>query len=522
MTADYAVIGSGSSGAVIARRLVDAGCSVVLVEAGRMDDNPDIHDPHRLFALGGSDDDYRYLTAPQEHLGGRRVPWARGKVLGGSSSINGMIHVRGFHGDYDHWAYLGNHGWDWESVLPYFLRSEDSDLGPSEWHGAGGLWPVRTQYEPSPLHRAFVDSAVAAGVPENPDHNGAEVLGANLVQFSVDAEGRRASTARSFLYDVLENPRLTLLTSTRARRLVVEGGRCTGVEVDTVGPDGSRSTQVIEASREVVVSAGAVDSPRLLMLSGIGDRDELTALGIDVVTHSPGVGRNLSDHLLVPLIYTIDGPPPWGAPGIPAQGSQLFWKSRPDLLAPDLQPLVFSVPIYGPDLDGPPEAFTIAPGIIRPASVGSIRLSDADPDAEAIIDPQYFSARADMDAMLAAVDLCRRIAATGPLREVWAAEELHPGLEVTGAALEQYVREQVWSYWHPVGTCRMGIDTRAVVDPELRVHGVAGLRVADASIMPALPSGNTSAPCVMIGEKAADLILSTVSTIRTEIEGALA
>lgn len=513
--ADVIVVGTGSSGAVVARRLLDAGRSVVLIEAGPMDDEPAIHDPHRLFELAGSAVDYGYRTVPQEHLGGARVAWARGKVFGGSTAINGMIHVRGFHGDYDHWAYLGNRGWAWKDVLPLFRRMEDSDLGPSEHHGVGGPWPVRARYEPSPLHRAFIDAAVAAGIPENPDYNGEEILGVAPVQFSTTPEDTRATVARAYLGDVLDHPLLTLMTGTRVRRVLVEDGRCTGVEVD----EWDGVVRTIAADREVVLSAGAIDSPRILLRSGIGPRDHLEDLGIPVVVDSPGVGENLSDHFMAPLIYAIDWPVPPDPPGIPKQGSQLFWKSHPDLLAPDLQPLVFTRgfstggdrPFDAESPDAPEHTFSIVPGVIRPASVGRMRLASADIDDEPLLDPASLSAEADLVALEAAFALCRRIAAQAPLAQEWGAREIVPGPEATGEALREFIRANLWSYWHPVGTCKMGIDAMAVVDPELRVRGVAGLRVADASIMPTVPSGNTSAPCVMVGEKASDLLIAALS-----------
>ena len=512
---DVIVVGSGSSGSVVARRLIDAGHSVVLIEAGPMDGEPAIHDPHRLFELAGSAVDYGYWTVPQEHLRGARVSWARGRVFGGSSAINGMIHVRGFHGDYDHWAYLGNYGWSWKDVLPLFKRMEDSDLGPSELHGAGGPWPVRARYEPSPLHRAFVDAAVAAGVPENADYNGEEILGAALVQFSTTPDDRRATVARSYLGELLDHPRLTLLTGTRVRRVIVEDGRCVGVELD----EWDGAVRELRAGHEVVLSAGAIDSPRILLRSGIGPREHLEDLGIPVVLDSPGVGENLSDHFMSPLVYAIDRPIPEDPPGIPKQGSHLFWRSRPDLIAPDLQPLVFSRafstggerPFDAESADAPEHAFSIVPGVIRPASVGRMRLASADIDDDPLLDPAYLSAEADLVALEAAFALCREIAAQSPLADAWGAREIAPGPEVIGEALREYIRANLWSYWHPVGTCKMGIDALAVVDPELRVRGIAGLRVADASIMPTVPSGNTSAPCVMVGERASDLLIAALA-----------
>ncbi len=506
LSADVVVVGSGSAGAVVARRLVDAGASVLLVEAGGRDTNPAIHEPSRMFELWGSPEDWNYFTAPQAHAAGRRLHWPRGRVLGGSSALNGMIYVRGYRGDYDHWAYLGNYGWSFGDVLPLFKRSEAFAGGADEYRGDSGPLNVTLDYPKHPTHESLIAGAQEAGLPFTEDYNGADVEGVSWMQMCLK-DGRRHSTATAFLEPVSSTPSLTVLTSARARRLVFDGTRCTGVEISRDG-----RPEVLHASSEVVVSCGTVESPRLLMLSGIGPARRLERLGIDVLVDLPGVGENLHDHAIVPLVHSAEATIPEPVPGTWAGQTHLFARSRPGLTAPDLQPLFFTFPAYDETwMQGPPNGFTFMAGIIRPASRGSIRLRSADPEDELVIDPAYLSRDADVDAILAAVELCREIAATRALAE-WGLKELYPGPELrTRDELVDYARRSVLTYHHQVGTCKMGVDAGGVVDPELRVYGVSGLRVADASIMPAVTSGNTHAPAMMIGEKAADLVAASLS-----------
>jgi choline dehydrogenase len=503
MDAQVIVVGAGAAGPVVARRLLDAGASVLLVEAGGPDANPQIHDPGLTFGLKGGAEDWAHRTVAQEHLGGRVIDWPRGFVLGGSTAVNGMIYVRGWAGDYDHWAYLGNHGWGYADVLPLFRRSEDVDEGDPAFHGTGGPFRVTTRYAADPIHHAIVEAAQAAGLPRNPDYNGATLDGVTLNQFSI-RDGRRESSATAFLAPVADRPALTVLTGARVLRLVFEGTRCRGVEVARNG-----RVEVLHADHEVVLCAGALESPRILTLSGLAGARELRRLGIDVRVDLPEVGRNLQDHLLAPVIFTTDRPTgPLGA-GLPPMQSQLWWRSRPGLVSPDLQPLAFGVPLYdGGYLVGPEDGFTLSAGIVRPASRGTIRLRSSDPADVLEIDPRYLSAEVDVRALVAAIELCRDIGAQAPLAEAWGAKEVHPGPGHDD--VEAYARRTVASYWHPVGTCRMGVDEHAVVDPELRVRGVEGLRIADASIMPTIVSGNTAAPTMMIGEKAADLVAASL------------
>lgn len=492
---DVIVVGSGSAGAATARRLVDRGdVRVLLLEAGGTDASPAIHDPGRLHELWLAEEDWAYETVPQRHASNRRLAWPRGRVLGGSSCLNAMIYVRGARADYDAWAYLGNAGWSWDDVLPVFRRIEHRGAGDE------GPLTILSRYDADPIHQAIVAAAQECGLPLNPDYNGDAQDGVSYMQFSI-RDGMRCSVAVAYLHPVADHPNLRVLTRAHARRLLFEGTRCVGVEWSRDG-----RLERARAAAEVVVSGGTIGSPQLLMLSGIGPADHLAEHGIEVVAELPGVGANLHDHLLSPVIFSAEreiGPP---SPGLPACQTHLFWRSRPGLTVPDIQPIHFMVPMYEPWMDGPENGFTLMGGMIRPASRGSIRLSGATPEAPLLIDPNVLACDADVQALAAAVDLCRRMGATGALGE-WGARELYPGPGVTSASdVRRYVRDTAITYHHQVGTCKMGIDEQAVVDPELRVHGVEGLRVADASIMPTVTSGNTNAPSILIGERAAEFV----------------
>jgi choline dehydrogenase len=500
---EVVVVGSGSAGAVVARRLVDAGVQVVVVEAGERDLNPAIHEPARLFELWDSEQDWGYRTAPQEACAGRELHWPRGKVLGGSSALNGMIHARGHRSDYDTWAYLGNEGWSYEDVLPLFKRSEDFDLGASPYHGAGGPLHVLSRYEPHPVNAAVVSAAQEAGIPFNADANGEHLEGVSFCQLAIK-DGVRETGATAFLAPIAESPRLSLLTAAHATRLLFEDERCVGVEIEREG-----AVERIRATREVVLCAGTIESPKLLLLSGIGPGDELGRHGIEVVADLPGVGRNLHDHVLSPVIFAASRPVPAALPGLQQLHSHLFWRSRSGLTSPDIQPLFFHLPLYLEGMEGPTDGYTLMAGIIRPASRGTLRLASGDPRAAPLIDPAYLSCDVDTEALVAAVTLCREIGEQPALAE-WRGRELYPGAGVrTRDELRQYVRRTAITYHHQVGTCAMGVGEHAVVDPQLHVRGVEGLRVADASVMPLVSSGNTHAPTVMIGERAAELVLGS-------------
>ncbi|MER5209117.1 GMC family oxidoreductase N-terminal domain-containing protein [Streptomyces sp. NPDC002838] len=498
-TYDDIVVGAGSAGSALARRLVDTGRRVLLVEAGPLDTRPEIHDPASSLALWHTEVDYAYVTEPQEHAAGRRLGWPRGKVVGGSSSINGMIYARGVPEDYNSWAYRGCYGWDWDSVLPYFKRSEDHEEGASELHGHGGPLPVGRIKNPNPLAAAFVAAATQAGLPFISDPNNPEYLGVSYTQLNV-RDGRRRSAWASFVEPVLGNPALTVVTGAVVSRLLFDGERCVGVEYVLDG-----RTEQARAENEVVVSGGAIGSPQLLLLSGIGPADQLRALGIDVLADLPGVGGNLHDHLICPVLWETTQPLPQPA----AQGLEvnIFWKSHPDLTAPDTQPLLVHAPYLGDDPNVPQNGFTCLGGLVRPLSRGRLWLRSADPTTPPALDPQVFAEPHDLEVMVDSVELVREIGRQPALGE-WRKDEWAPGTHVTSRdAVRDYVRNRVQTYHHQVGTCRMGVDREAVVDPQLRVHGVEGLRVVDASVMPDVPSGNTHAPTVMIAERAADLLI---------------
>jgi choline dehydrogenase len=506
---DVIVVGAGSAGAVVARRLLDRGdVRVLLLESGGRDTGiPAIHNPGRVHELWMSEVDWAYTTVPQPHAADRELFGPRGRVLGGSSSLNAMIWVRGNPADFDSWAYAGNPGWAWKDVLPTYLEIEDFDAGASEYHATGGVMHLTTQYEPDPIHAAIIAAAENVGIPHNLDYNGATQDGVSTVQLSV-LDKERNSTARAYLGAVLDHRNLTLLTFATARRLLFEGTRCVGLEYEREG-----RTERAYADGEVVVAGGAIGSPGLLLSSGVGPADELRELGIGVVADLPGVGRNLHDHLLSPIIYGATreiGPP---SEGLPACQTHLFWRTDPALPTPDLQPIHFSVPMYEPWMEASnPNGFTTVAGMVRPHSRGTVRLAGRDPSDGLLLDPASLEAQADIDMLVASLELCREYGQDPALRDEFGTTELYPGPGVTSRAeLEDYARRTAITYHHQVGTCKMGHDVDAVVDHRLAVHGLQGLRVIDASIMPSVTTGNTNAPSILIGEKGAGFVADALS-----------
>lgn len=501
MTTDVIVIGAGTAGCVVARRLIDAGLSVLLLEAGSEHQGPAITDPLRMHELWDSEVDWGFRTVGQEHAHDRKLHLPRGRVLGGSHALNGMIWARGHPFDYDTWAYLGNAGWAWSDVRAVFRRIESVDARTAD--GRTGLQDVVTKYQPDPVHEAIVEAAMQHGVPFNSNYNGTKPDGVSFTQLTI-RNGRRYTTAKAYLGSVRAEPRLRIACEAAVHRLLLTGTRCTGVEWSSAG-----EVQRAEAGH-VVLCAGAIGSPVILQRSGIGDPELLRPLGIEVAAGLRGVGRNLQDHWLVPVVLgttrTVER-----TEGLPSCQSHLFWRSRPELTVPDLQPIHFAAPLTAPWMTAPANGITLMAGLVRPASRGIVQIASADPVGAPLIDPRVLSAPEDVDALVAAVDLCREIAAKQALRQGWNARELYPAsMAATPSLARDYIRETVVTYHHQAGTCAMGRHEDAVVDPTLRVHGITGLMVADASVMPVVTTGNTNAPAAMIGERAADLLLAEI------------
>lgn len=530
---DFIIVGAGSAGCVLANRLsLNPDNRVLLIEAGGRDWNPLLRVPLMTgILLRGRHANWFYHSEPEPRLNGRRIFWPRGKVMGGSSAINGMVYTRGTPGDYDGWAQAGMAQWSWDRVLPAFRRSEDRPGPADPFHGTGGPLPVTRSATPNPLFDAFIAAGQQAGLPFNPDFNGPTQEGVGRYDFTIRG-GQRWSTARSFVDPVRHRPNLTVLTRTHLLRVRIEQGRAIGVDV-LIG----RQRKFLPAMREVILSCGAVGSPAALMHSGIGDADALHRHGITPVADRAGVGKNLQDHLLARVEFTCTAPVTLyntmradRAAGALLQALLLksgpaaafplecgaFMKSRPDLDEPDLQahflPGLSTASLRLPfaargRLSHQGHGFFANVYQLRPHSTGEIALRSADPLAAPLIRPNYLSAPHDRQVLREGVRWLRRIFAQ-PAFDTYRGIELTPGPDIQNdAQIDRWLSETADTVFHPVGTCRMGTDTMAVVDAELRVHGIEGLRVADASIMPRMPGSNTHAPTVMIAEKAAEFIL---------------
>jgi choline dehydrogenase len=504
---------------------------VILLEAGGRDLNPWIHIPVGYFkTIHNPSVDWCYKTERDPGLNGRAIEWPRGKVLGGSSSLNGLLYVRGQPQDYDRWAQMGNSGWSWDDVLPLFKRSEKNERGADDFHGDDGPLSVSNMRIQRPITDAWVAAAQAAGYPFNPDYNGATQEGVGFFQLTAH-NGRRCSAAVAFLNPAKKRPNLRIVTHAQVDRVTLEGTRCTGVEYT----DRGGVVHHVKAAKEVILSGGSINSPQILMLSGLGEAAHLSEHGIVVHADLRGVGKNMQDHLQARLVYKCNEPTlndevgtlmgqakiglrylmsRTGPMTMAASLATGFVKTRTDLETPDIQfhvqPLSAENPGKGADRFS---AFTTSVCQLRPESKGEIRLKSANPRAYPAIIPNYLSTKTDCDTVVAGVTIARRIARHAPLTEK-ISQEYRPNADLPmddyDATLD-WARSNTASIYHPTGTCKMGTDGASVVDPALRVHGITGLRVADCSIMPEIVSGNTNAPAIMIGEKCADLILADAS-----------
>ena len=508
---DYVIVGAGSASCVLAARLTeDPEVSVLLLEAGPPDTNENIHVPLGYLQLARTEIDWDYDSAPEPGCDGRRLPLPRGKVLGGSSSTNAMIYIRGNRRDYDAW---GIPGWGWEYLFPYFLKSEDNERGASEWHGVGGPLPVSDSRSNNRIASAFVDAGVEAGLPRNEDFNAAEQDGVGRYQLT-QRGGMRASAAVAYLHPAMERPNLTVMPYMHVNRVLFEGTRAIGVEASRLG-----EAQELRAERETILCGGAYNSPQLLMLSGVGPAEHLTMREIEVLLDQPAVGENLSDHAAVYNVFTTPEPESLLLAQEPAALEEFsafqtgpftsnlaesggFARVGPGAEAPDVQFHVAPIHIVEEGL-GDPEAHGVwvSPCLLTPESRGSVRLASKDPTAKPIVRNRFYEAEADMARMVDAVRLMEEICAQPAMRP-YCAERFTAPADGSDDALRAHVARTTFPIYHPVGTCALG----SVVDADLRLIGLEGLRVVDASVMPVVPRGNTNAPTIAIAERAADLI----------------
>ncbi len=509
---DFILVGLGSAGSVLANRLSeDPSVQVLALEAGGRDIPPNVANPSLWYTLLGSSVDWGYTSVPQPGLDGRVTHEPRGKIPGGSSNLYIMMHIRGHPSDYDNWAYNGCPGWRYQEILPYFQKLEHQEDATNPWAGKDGpLYIANAKlHEPNPTSAVFIDACRELGYPGTEDFNGSNMEGAGWHHVNIK-DGKRHSDAVAYLDPIMRRPNLTLSTNAQATRLLFDGKRCVGVEYSQQG-----ELKVVYTNREVIVCGGAIESPKLLLLSGIGQPAQLKEFAIPVVAEVPGVGENFHNHVLVGVISETRQAVP--APHQNLSESALFCKSSYGSVSPDLQIGFVHVPfdiILGKTH---PNAISILPGVVRPLSRGWVRLASKNPLDQPLINPNYLSADVDRERLVEGIKIARQIFGTRTFSN-WIKQDLMPGPTVrTDGQLRDFVTKNADSYHHQVGSCKMGLDNMAVVDPQLRVNGVEGLRVVDASVMPMVPSGNCHAGILMIAEKAADMIKEAHGLLHAEV-----
>lgn len=504
---DYIVVGAGAAGCIIAAELAKAGAEVLLLEAGGTDELPEVETPGVWFTNIGGPRDWRFAAEPSPSVDGRKVPIAMGHVLGGGTSINAMLWVRGLAADFDDWAAAGCNGWGFRDILALYKRIEDWQGGANEWRGAGGPVPICTSRQPHPTASAFVSACKDLGIPILDDVNGPMREGAGFVNMTITADGYRASASRCFLRPTLGLPNLTLLLDSFATGLLFTGTRCRGVRVRR-----GQEQHDFSSTHEVIVTCGGIGSAKLLMLSGIGEANASRALGVAPAADLKAVGQNFQDHpLLCGVVFKYRGAMPPRSATSNAVEAAAYVRSGHGSEGPDIKMVLQQLPLMTPELRArypiaTDQVFTLSPALVRPTSRGTLRLRSARPQDPPVLEANFLSTDEDLEATIRCIEMTRDLGAQAGFSEVREAE-LVPGRPLERAALKEFARLSTVSFGHPVGTCRMGVDADSVVDPQLRVHGIEGLRVADSSVMPRIITGPTSAPTHAIALKAADMLI---------------